>query len=302
MEASIQQRNIREWIIAARPWSLPASIMSVMVTAAFILFSGKLEVSPFIAILLILSVAMFHTAGNLLSDYNDYINGIDTKDALCVRSLVDGRFSRSEIRIYGLASMAAACLAGSAILIFVQPESILPIVITGVLTAVGTSSYHLMKYRALGEIHIILFFGIMPAIATSLILSGSLDADVILLTLCYFPSIAAILLANNIRDIKTDTQANIKTIAMIAGGKKAYAMYISLLVIQPVSTLLLIAAGILPITSLVTLLSLPLFFKCIRIVRKSVDMPQEANDADKCTAQLQLFYCILLIISLIPII
>ena len=92
-----KKHSFKDWLIATRPWSFPASAMPVLVTLGYMFWSG-LEVDWFIGILTILNVVLFHAAGNTWSDYKDYKSGVDREDTVGGLSIVSGQFTAQEIK------------------------------------------------------------------------------------------------------------------------------------------------------------------------------------------------------------
>ena len=257
--------------------------MPTIVPACYLYMTGNFNAPFYAFLLLFLSVLLFHTAGNLLSDRNDYLRGVDTQETLSVKYLPDGIFTPKEILAYGAICIAAAAAAGIAILVTAPQENRAAILIIGILTAIGTCTYHYNKYKALGDLHIFFFFGIMTAAAVSIVIGGFLSWNTILISLCYSPSIVAILHANNSRDMNSDKEAGIKTLGMLLGKRKSF-IYLELL---------------LPLLSAEAFLSLPLLVKCISKMKRVCIGNEKIADADQDTAKLQLIFCILLSASMI---
>ena len=76
-----QKRTFKDWLIATRPWSFPASAMPVLVTLGYLFWKG-MEVNWAIGVFTIFNVVLFHAAGNTWSDYKDYKSGVDREDTV----------------------------------------------------------------------------------------------------------------------------------------------------------------------------------------------------------------------------
>ena len=102
----------KDWLVAVRPWSFPASAMPVAVTLVYLWWLGE-RVDWLNGVWALLDIIVFHAAGNAWSDYFDYRRGVDRKGAFCVDTLTSGRFQPREI--FGLsAGLLAVALAGGA--------------------------------------------------------------------------------------------------------------------------------------------------------------------------------------------
>lgn len=287
----------KEYLIAARPWSFPASVMPVLVPGAFLFMKSEFNSPAYVLVLLALIAAIIHTAGNLFSDYHDFNRGVDTAESATTDSMTKGIFTPREIRNYCFTMLAVAAVAGIALLFMIDRGAVVPVTVVGLITGAGTLTYHFMKYRALGEIHIFLFFGVMTTAAASYSIAGYLDTDTMLTGLCYVPSIVAILFANNARDMDYDRQAGIRTLSMKLGRQRSLYFYGFLMSLQYAAVIALVMAGILPSVSLSMLITLPMLVKTIGLMKKSLVKGSGIRNVDEKTAQLQLCCCLLLILS-----
>ena len=101
----------RNWFLASRPWSFTMTAISVSVGSALAALDG-----PFswpLALLALLSAVLLHAATNLINDYYDVVNGIDTVQAATAQyrphPLVEGLIPVEQVRwvAYGLFALAA---------------------------------------------------------------------------------------------------------------------------------------------------------------------------------------------------
>ena len=84
----MKKHSFKDWMIAVRPWSFPASAMPVVVTLAY-LFWMKEDINWANGIWALLNIVVFHAAGNTWSDYFDYKQGVDMKDTFGAKTLTD---------------------------------------------------------------------------------------------------------------------------------------------------------------------------------------------------------------------
>ena len=113
----MKKQSIKEWIIATRPWSFPASAMPVLVTLGY-LFWKQGEINWPMGLFTIINVVLFHAAGNTWSDYRDFRSGVDREDAVGGMSIVSGQFSPEQIKRLSLSLMAVAVVCGLALCFF----------------------------------------------------------------------------------------------------------------------------------------------------------------------------------------
>ena len=203
-----------EWVIAVRPWSYPASAMPIIVTIAYLFWKGA-DINLLMGLWVLVGMILFHTTGNVWSDYFDYRKKVDAEDTFGAKTLTTGMFQPKEIRnlAIGFLVVSVACGLG---LVAVSGLTLLWIGLAG---AVCTLLYPKMKFNALGDLDIILTFAFLPTIGTSYVLTGAIDWSVLWIALPVGLITDGILHCNNTRDIVTDSRAGIKTMAMGMGRK-----------------------------------------------------------------------------------
>ena len=93
----MKKHTFKEWFIALRPWSLPASAMPIIVTLAFLFFSGS-EVNWLLGLWTLIGMILFHLTGNVWSDYFDFKKKVDSDDTFGAKTLTTGMFKPEEIK------------------------------------------------------------------------------------------------------------------------------------------------------------------------------------------------------------
>ena len=154
---------IKDWIIATRPWSFPASAMPVLVTLGYLFWSGA-PLNWAVGIFTIFNVVVFHAAGNTWSDYKDYKSGVDREDTVGGLSIVSGQFEARQIKRFSIILFAVA-VAGGLVLVGLTGVETLYFGLAGALL---TLFYPWLKYHALGDLDIFLTYSVLPMLGTSL--------------------------------------------------------------------------------------------------------------------------------------
>ena len=84
--ATGQKRGLKDWFVATRPWSFPASVVPVLVVAAWLFWQsstvGGYVTDWWCAPLALLMLVLMQASGNLIGDYYDHIRGIDLPGSL----------------------------------------------------------------------------------------------------------------------------------------------------------------------------------------------------------------------------
>ena len=289
------KHSIKDWVIATRPWSFPASAMPVLVTLGY-LFWSEHQVDWITGILTILNVVLFHAAGNTWSDYKDYKSGVDREDTVGGLSIVSGQFNPQEIKKLSLALFAIAVAGGLALTCFTGITTLY----FGLVGALLTIFYPWLKYRSLGDLDIFLTYSVAPMLGTSFVATGEIHLDALVLSVPVGLITVGILHSNNTRDIEQDRRAGIKTFAMCAGGKVSSYLYCIEVIFPFVWIVAGIVSGHFPYWSALSLIALPIALGNARQAMKyNTEGMKALVGVDEKTAQLQLAFSVLMFISFI---
>lgn len=292
------KHTLREWYMATRPWSFTVSAMPVVVTTAFLFWysqnGGNFEVDWLAAALALVGIVAFHAAGNLLSDYNDHRTGVD--EGVVMLPLVNGSFQPREFIRFGVTML----LIGIAIGFTLIAMTGLDILWVGFVGALLTLGYSWLKYRALGDLDILLTFGVLPVVGTSIVVVGEVCLPALVLALPIGLITVGVLHVNNSRDAVSDKKAGIRTFAMLIGGKWAVRVYQLELLLPFVLVALAVAFGLLPVWAVVCFVVFPRAYKmCRRMTQLLTEGAGVIADMDVATSQQQLFFSLLLSMSLV---
>lgn len=292
------KHSLKEWILATRPWSLPASATPIIVAVSYLFWKGY-EINWFFALWTLINMVLFHIIGNLWSDYHDYNHKVDRIDTYGATTMTSGQFKPEEIRNYALVLFVIA-IAGGITLVALTGLTLLWIGIAGALL---TILYPPLKYNALSDVDILLTFAILPAIGTSFILTGIIDWSILWVATPVGFITVAILHSNNTRDMVSDIRADITTVAMKLGHKSSVILY-SIEIFLPLVWIILCAIfQIIPASSLFILLSLPFALKCYKKMTLSLKEGShnlsKLGNIDAMTAQYQLVFTVVLALAMV---
>src|SRR5215212_8001462 len=150
---------LRVWMMAARPPTLPAAVVPVLVGTAAV-FSLGFRLLPFIAALL--TAVLIQIGTNFANDYFDFHKGADTAERLGpVRVTQSGLIAPGTVRnamilVFGLAALVGLYL------VFIGGW---PILVIGLLSiAAGvlyTGGPYPLAYHGLGDLFVFIFFGLV---------------------------------------------------------------------------------------------------------------------------------------------
>lgn len=218
---------INPWIEAMRLRTLPVSIAGVIAGTACAVFDGGFNLLPFIICLLFALLAQI--ASNFANEYFDFKKGLDKKGREGFRrGVTEGDIKPSAMKKAIAGVLAADALIGLS-LIYWGGWLMLPI---GICIAIFALAYsagpYPLSHHGLGEIAVILFFGIIPVSLTCYLQTGNWD-NFLSLTLPASFAIglmgANVLIVNNYRDMEDDREAGKKTSVVILGRNIMSGVY-----------------------------------------------------------------------------
>ena len=288
------------WLQAARPFSFTASMVPVLFGAAYAFYRNTQIRWELLAPVAIASL-LIHAATNLINEYCDYKKGVDRPDTFGgSRVLVDRLLTPKEVLIAGLLCFAATAAIGL-LFVWLRGWLILALGTVGLLSGFFYSAMPVgYKYLGLGDLMVFILMGPLMVIGSFFVLTGVWLWQAVFVSLPIGSLVAAILSANNLRDIPHDAEAKIKTTARLLGLKWAKKEYAALIISAYIFTVMLIILMQLPWWSLGVFLTLPPATKNIRTAMQfdGTD-PRQIATLDVQTAQLHLTFGILLILSVI---
>jgi len=220
---------LRPWLIAARPRTLALSLTPVMVGAA-LAWAVQREL-PVLPVLAALTGSMCIQMGtNLHNDAVDSELGGDGPDRIGPpRVTAMGLLSARKVKLGAVACFAASALLG----LYLMTVGGWPILLLGVLSIAAGWAYTggpwPIAYTPLGELFVIVFFGIGAVGGTYWLCAGNLGAPVLVSGLALGLMTGAVLLVNNHRDVEADTRVGRRTLAILAGRHGTTWIYAGLM-------------------------------------------------------------------------
>ena len=233
-------RTFKDWVIAVRPWSFPASVIPVLTSLGYLYFLSKNQSSETFdwvnGWLTFPMLMILHAGGNLVSDYFDHIKGVDLPGSLNgVRHIQSGKFQPKTILHYGWTLLFIGALLGLVILWRSSWEAVW----IGVAALALPLLYPWMKSHALGDLDILLCFAMLPSIGVSYVVTGHYHWEMLFYCLSYGLLTVSILHANNTRDIENDRRAGLHTLCGLIGSRASQYLYLVLLALPYTIVILL---------------------------------------------------------------
>jgi len=253
------------WALAARPATLPAGVAAVVVGSALAAADG---VFRWDALVVTLFAALAIQVGvNYANDLADAQKGADTEERIGpTRAVAAGLLTSGQMRQGIAIAFVLAAIAG-VYLIWLAGWVILAIGIVSIIAALGYTNGPIpYGYYGLGEVFVFVFFGLVATVGTRYVYDRAAPADAWMSGISMGLLAAAILVANNVRDIETDRIAGKRTLAVILGRQPARWMYTLVVVLAYAAIAIAAAAGVLPSWTMLTFVSIPLAVQPVRTI------------------------------------
>ena len=250
-----------QWLAGARPRTLPAALAPVLVgTGAAAALDGF---RPLTALLALLVALALQVAVNYANDYSDGVRGSDAVRVGPMRLVGSGVATPRQVLGAALASFAVAGVAGLAL----AALSSWWLVAVGAACIAAAWTYTggplPYGYRALGEVFVFVFFGLVAVVGTTFVQTGSVDGLAVAASVPIGLLSVALLVVNNLRDIGGDAAVGKRTLAVLLGERGTRIAYAALSV---VAFAVVVGIGLVRPGALLALLAVPLAVRPVRTV------------------------------------
>jgi 1,4-dihydroxy-2-naphthoate octaprenyltransferase len=252
------------WVEGARPKTLPAAIVPVLVGTA-VAFS-QADVIWWRAVAALVVAVAIQVGTNYANDYSDGIRGTDDVRVGPLRLVASGTKPAAAVKRAAFLSFGIAAVVGLA----------LAAAVSWWLLAVGAASFlagwfytggpRPYGYAGLGEVFVFLFFGVVATVGSAYVHTGSITLLALGSSVPVGALATALLVVNNLRDIPTDTASGKRTLAVRLGDQDTRLLYLVLLTAVPTGAALLLAV-VRPLV-LIALLAMAVAVPAVRAVRE----------------------------------
>jgi 1,4-dihydroxy-2-naphthoate polyprenyltransferase len=280
--------TVRNWLAGARPRTLPAAVVPVVVGSGVAFGYGKF--SAWRAVLALIVALALQIGVNYANDYSDGIRGADERRVGPVRLVAARLAPPRQVLAAALISFLVACVAGLVLAIVTSWWLILVGVAAVAAAWTYTGGSHPYGYRGLGEVAVFAFFGVAAVTGTAYVLLDHLTWLSFVAAVPVGLLACALLIINNLRDIASDELAGKRTLAVLLGDSRTRSLYTVCLLLPFVAAAAMAVAR--PLT-LATLAALPLALVPLQTVRAGATGPALIGALGR-TSRLQLAFGALL--------
>lgn len=251
----MMNKNIKIWIECARLRTLPVSVAGVITAMGFAKFHHRFEIVP--AVLCLLFAVLAQIVSNFANEYYDFKRGSDKKGRVGPRrGVTEGDIKPETLRNVTFATLAIACAIGCCLI----PFGGWWLISIGILIAIFAFAYsagpYPLSYHGLGDVAVLIFFGIVPVNLAFYVQAGYFDPLTMLASITIGLMGVNVLLVNNYRDVEDDREAHKRTTVVIFGRKAAqvgylFNGYIGISMLAPVWIIVPVWVLIIPVAYLV---------------------------------------------------
>jgi 1,4-dihydroxy-2-naphthoate polyprenyltransferase len=262
--------SAREWLAGTRPRTLPAAVVPVLIGSG--VAAGYLKFSLWRAALALLVALALQVGVNFANDCSDGIRGSDSAERRVgpIRLVGSKLATPRQVLLAAFGCFFAACCAGLALAAvtswWLVPGGALAVLAAWFYTG-GSRPY---GYRGLGEVSVFVFFGVAAVAGTAYVQMGRLSWLGLAASIPAGLLSCALLMVNNLRDIRSDGESGKRTLAVRIGDARSRSVYLLFLLVP--FALAALIAFVRPF-SLLILLALPLTLAPVRSVRGGASGP-----------------------------
>lgn len=228
-DSNVKVNSAKAWLLAARPKTLTGAAVPVAIgiAAAINVFGDAIRVAP--AVLCMLFALIMQVDANFVNDYFDFMKGTDDELRLGPkRACEQGWITAPAMRKGILTTTVIACLVGFPLMFYGSWELIL----VGLACVVFCFLYTItLSYMGLGDVLVLVFFGIVPVCLTFSLVSPSFSlfpfpTRIFMLSVACGLVIDTLLVVNNYRDIDNDLRTGKNTLIVKIGARGGRLLYL----------------------------------------------------------------------------
>ena len=287
----------RIWWQLTRPHTLTAAFAPVFLGTMIALTYGKIHFTLFFAMLI--ASIFIQMATNMFNEYYDFKRGLDTDKSVGI----GGAIVRNGVKPKTVLNLAFLLYGVSVLIgIYICMETSWLLALVGLISMlIGylyTGGPYPIAYTPFGELVSGVVMGMFLILIAFYIQTGTVTTEAVLLSVPSMLLVAAIMMANNIRDLEGDKKSGRKTLAILAGRSNAITILMSFFIISYAWIVALVIFTHLSPWALLIFLSIPKPMTAISVFRKNLH-PLQVAPAMKNTAITNTLFGLLLAVGIL---
>lgn len=266
----MDKEKIKAWVQASRPPFFIATLIPIVVGWLLARDYGWHGERFF---LVLIACFVVHFVTNIANDYFDYLQGTDSGEAIGGSRVIQqdkitpAQLGRAIILLYFIGFIISLYIVFGLRLYGLAPL---------ILFAFFSSLFYVAPpirygYHGLGELFVSINMGPIMVVGTYWVIAGYPSLRALFVSIPVGLMVASILYYQSLPDMKTDGAAGKKTLAIRLGKQWAFFVLIIWLIVIYLTIIALVTGGLLTWLSLLSLLTVPILLKLIRIVGRTED-------------------------------
>ena len=219
--------KFKAWVEAMRLRTLPVSLAGVIYAGALGALAWRFSLPPWALCMLFALLAQI--ASNFANEYYDFKAGFDKVGRVGPRrGVTEGDLTPQAMKRATYATLALACVTG---VVLVALYGQWWMYIAGIVTALGVVAYssgpYPLSHHGLGEVAVVIFFGIVPVCLTFMLMGGEFGWWLLAMSVGIGLMGANVLIVNNYRDMEDDKAVGKRTLAVRIGRRSMSSLYLA---------------------------------------------------------------------------
>lgn len=268
--------TVGKWLVITRAAVFPMTIWSGLIGGLLAVeaarSSGGASVDWALFLIAVVGLVLSHAANNMINDYFDTSNGVDTDDYVralyAPHPILAGWVTKRQ-----LASAIVIVNAIGALIMLYLASIRGPLVITFALAGLFISVFYVappirLKHHGLGEPGVFLVWGPLMVGGTFLAATGSVAPWVLLVSVPYALLVTSVLFGKHIDKIQADTKLGVRTLPVILGEARARVVGSWLMIAFYPLTFLFAVIGLVGPWVLLVALGIPRLLSVLKVFRQ----------------------------------
>ena len=269
--------KVKSWLYAFRLRTLPLAFSSIITGSALAYVDNGLTINKAAFTLCLITTLLLQILSNLANDYGDSEKGTDNDERIGPKRAVQaGMLTFSEIKT-GIIVCIALCIVFGSWLVKEATYGLdlgygifffllgLAAIAAAIKYTVGNNAY---GYNGLGDVFVLLFFGLVGVCGSYYLLAHQIKPSVILPALSIGFFAVGVLNLNNLRDRESDAKAGKNSLVVKIGTDNARKYHTTLIIAGFVCSLVFVVINFSSTMQLLFIVTIPLFRRHLATVRK----------------------------------
>lgn len=265
--------TVGKWLVITRAAVFPMTIWSGLIGGLLAVEANRTAGGPAVDwglfLLSVVGLVFAHAANNMINDYFDTSNGVDTPDYVralyAPHPILSGWVTRRQLEI----AIVAVNVIGAAIMLYLASVRG-PLIVAFALAGLFVSVFYVappirLKHHGLGEPGVFLVWGPLMIGGTFLAATGTIEPWVLLVSIPYALIVTAVLFGKHIDKIEADAAIGVRTLPVILGEARARVVGSWLMILFYPLTILAAAVGLIGPWVLLVVLGIPRLMAVLKV-------------------------------------